>query len=264
VTSGPTASAAPAASSALRLRAVEKVYGADTRTPVRALRGVDLDVLAEETVCLIGPSGCGKTTLLRCVNRLERADAGEILVRGRESRAWDPIELRRSIGYVIQRGGLFPHLTVQENIALLCRLEGWERTRIEARCAELLALVQLEPDEFRARYPRELSGGQRQRVGIARALALDPDIVLMDEPFGALDPITRTELQSEFRALARRVGKTVLLVTHDLNEAFALGSRVALMLDGRVEQIGRREDFEQRPASSFVEHFLERFEVARP
>jgi len=221
-----------------------------------AVRDLSLTVEAGETVCLIGPSGCGKTTTLRLVNRLIDTTRGTVTVDGKDVVDQDPIALRRRIGYVIQSGGLFPHMTVERNIGLLCEVEGWEPDRIRQRVVELLELVNLEPLEFAHRRPGELSGGQRQRVGVARALALDPSIVLMDEPFGALDPITRDQLHDEFVAIEARVRKTILLVTHDMREAFKLGDRIALMHHGEVVQFGGPSDFRERPASPFVESFL--------
>ena len=193
-----------------------------------------LDVDAGEVVALVGRSGAGKTTLLRLVNRLALPQAGRVVVGGRDTRDWDPILLRRSIGYVIQDVGLFPHMTVANNIGVVPRLEGWETDRIQARTAELLELVGLSWETHARRWPDELSGGQRQRVGVARALAADPAILLMDEPFGALDPITRTELQGQFRTIQSRLKKTVIIVTHDMLEALTLAHRVAVLDQGTL------------------------------
>jgi osmoprotectant transport system ATP-binding protein len=195
---------------------------------------LSLTVSSGETLVLLGESGCGKTTTLRLVNRLLTPTAGQVLVEGRATTQWDVIQLRRRTGYVIQEAGLFPHFTVAENVALVPALEGWERQRIKQRTAELLELVGLNPREFADRYPRELSGGQRQRVGVARALAADPSLLLMDEPFGALDPLTRASLQKEFGELKERLGKTVVFVTHDVREALMLGTRIALMDKGKI------------------------------
>jgi len=196
-----------------------------------------------ETLVLLGRSGSGKTTLLKLINRLLLPTAGQVIVQGRATSDWDPIRLRRSIGYVIQEAGLFPHFTVAENVALVPTLEKWDAHRTAARVEELLTLVGLNPREFAARRAHELSGGQRQRVGVARALAVDPPILLMDEPFGALDPVTRAELQHEFGALARRLGKTIVFVTHDLREALLLASRIVLLQAGRVIASASPQEF---------------------
>ena len=202
-------------------------------TGYELLRNLNLEVQRGETLVLLGRSGSGKTTSLKLINRLLVQTAGEINVDGRSIAEWDVIRLRRMIGYVIQEIGLFPHFTVARNIGVVPQIEGWSAGRIQARVDELLQLVGLEP-QLASRYPRELSGGQRQRVGVARALAADPSFLLMDEPFGALDPITRAELQREFRALQQRLGKTVVFVTHDLREALLLGTRIALMEAGQL------------------------------
>ena len=205
--------------------------------------GIGLSVAAGQTLVLLGRSGSGKTTLLRLINRLLVPSSGQVMVRGRATTDWDPIQLRRGIGYVIQEAGLFPHFTVAENIALVPSLEKWEAARTAARVDELLSLVGLEPAQYRNRRPHELSGGQRQRVGVARALAADPPILLMDEPFGALDPVTRAELQHEFSALARRLGKTIVFVTHDLREALLLASRIILLEKGRIVADATPQEF---------------------
>ena len=195
---------------------------------------LSFNVATGETLVLLGESGCGKTTTLRLVNRLLTPTNGEVVVDGKATTAWNLIQLRRRTGYVIQEAGLFPHFTVAENVALIPGLEKWERARIEQRTKELLDLVGLDARQFGGRYPRELSGGQRQRVGVARALAADPPLLLMDEPFGALDPLTRASLQKEFAGLKSRLGKTVIFVTHDVREALMLGSRIALMDAGKI------------------------------
>ena len=204
---------------------------------------LNLEVARGETLVLLGRSGSGKTTTLKLLNRLLEPSEGEIHILGRAASAWDPIELRREIGYVIQDVGLFPHWTVERNVCLVPRLKGWPREKIERRVTELLELVGLPPAEFEARRPAELSGGQRQRVGVARALAADPPVLLMDEPFGALDPITRAELQREFRALSSRLKKTIVFVTHDVREALLLGTRVALLAGGRLLSVYTPENF---------------------
>jgi len=198
------------------------------------LSAVSLKIHPGETIALLGRSGSGKTTLLKLINGLRQSSSGVVAVEGRAVSEWNPILLRRRIGYVIQEIGLFPHLSVRENVCLVPQLEHWDAERIAARYAEVMHSVGLNPSEYAERRPRELSGGQRQRVGVARALAADPGILLMDEPFGAVDPITRAELQREFLLLARRVSKTVVLVTHDLREALLLGTRVVLLDAGRI------------------------------
>jgi osmoprotectant transport system ATP-binding protein len=224
---------------------------------VRALHGVDLTVSTGETVALIGESGCGKTTLLRMFNRLVEPTEGEVRIRGEAASSLDPIGLRRHTGYVQQEGGLLPHWTVGRNVELVPSLLGWSRTTRTERADELLQLVGLEPGVYRSRYPGELSGGQRQRVAFARALAADPDTVLLDEPFGSLDALTRLELQREFLRLKRTLGKTMLLVTHDLREAFRLADRIAVMREGRLLQAGTHADLRSRPTQQYVEELLE-------
>ena len=205
----------------------------------------DLNLTVErgETLVLLGESGCGKTTTLKLVNRLFEPSAGEVRVEGKTTTAWDPIALRRRIGYVIQEGGLFPHFTIARNVALVPSLSGWDEARTAERVRELLSLVGLDPERFADRYPRELSGGQRQRVGVARALAADPPLLLLDEPFGALDPLTRASLQREFADLSQRLGKTAILVTHDVREALALGTRIGLMHKGKLLLLDTPEQF---------------------
>ncbi len=207
------------------------------------LRGVDLDVFEGETIVLLGRSGSGKTTLLKTLNRLVSPSAGTITFEGRALTEWDPIVLRRRMGYVIQDAGLFPHWTVARNVGLVPRLSGTDAAAIDRRVDEMLDAVGLSPADFRDRYPRELSGGQRQRVGIARALAADPPVLLLDEPFAALDPITRLELQRVFLDLRERVRKTALFVTHDVREALRMGSRIALLNQGVMERIEPPAEF---------------------
>lgn len=207
------------------------------------ISNLNLTVNRGETLVLLGESGCGKTTTLKLVNRLLQPSAGEVLVEGKATTAWDPIALRRHIGYVIQEGGLFPHFTVARNVGLVPTLAGWDETRTEKRVQELLQLVGLDAAKFAGRYPRELSGGQRQRVGVARGLAADPPLLLLDEPFGALDPLTRTNLQREFRNLSGRLGKTAIFVTHDVREALLLASRIGLMHAGQLVLLETPEQF---------------------
>jgi osmoprotectant transport system ATP-binding protein len=207
------------------------------------ISNVSLAVPFGETLVLLGRSGSGKTTLLRLINAMLLPSQGQVIVQGRPTEEWDPIRLRRGIGYVIQEAGLFPHFTVADNVALVPSLEKWDRCRIAVRVGELLSLVGLDPSEYADRRPRELSGGQRQRVGVARALAADPPILLMDEPFGALDPVTRAELQREFRALAQRLRKTIVFVTHDLREALMLASRIVLLEAGRIVAAAAPREF---------------------
>lgn len=201
------------------------------------LRDVSFAVLPGDTLVLLGRSGSGKTTALKMINGLLRPSSGEVLVDGRATTAWDPIALKRRIGYVIQESGLFPHFSVARNIALVPRLERWEPARVDARVRELLEQMGLPPEEFATRYPRQLSGGQRQRVGVARALAADPPLLLFDEPFGALDPVTRLELQRQFLELRKTLRKTAIFVTHDVREALMLATRIGLMHEGRLEML---------------------------
>jgi osmoprotectant transport system ATP-binding protein len=221
-----------------------------------AVDGISLDVASGEVCVLIGPSGCGKTTTMRMINRMIDPDEGRIAIGGRDIAAVDPVELRRGIGYVIQQVGLFPHLTIAENVATVPRLLGWSAARIAQRVDDLLALVHMDPALYRTRYPRELSGGQKQRVGVARALAADPPLLLMDEPFGALDPLTRAALQDEFLRLLRELAKTIVFVTHDMDEALKLGTRIAVLRDGRVLQYDTPARLLAHPRDAFVESFV--------
>ena len=209
----------------------------------RIIDRLNLNVARGETMVLLGESGCGKTTTLRLVNRLLAPTSGEVIVEGKATTEWDVIRLRRRTGYVIQEAGLFPHFTVEQNVGLVPSLEDWDEPRVRERVHEMLSLVGLDSKKFADRYPRELSGGQRQRVGVARALAADPPLLLMDEPFGALDPLTRASLQKEFAELKARLGKTVIFVTHDVREALMLGSRIALMDKGRIVLLDTPQGF---------------------
>ena len=222
-----------------------------------ALAGVSLAVPRGETLALVGESGSGKTTLLRLFNRMVEPSEGEVRVEGRPVSEIDPVALRRGIGYVPQDGGLIPHWRVERNVDLVPRLLGWDAERRGARVREMLELVGLSPEAHAPRYPAELSGGQRQRVALARALAADPPVVLLDEPFGALDALTRLELHRQFLELRAALGKTLVLVTHDLGEAFRLADRIAVMKGGRVLQIGAPEELTQRPADPYVRALLD-------
>jgi osmoprotectant transport system ATP-binding protein len=226
----------------------------------KTLRNLNLEVHRGEILVLLGRSGSGKTTALKLVNRLLETRRGELRVDGRPSRDWDVIKLRRHIGYAIQDVGLFPHFTIERNIGLVPAIENWPKEKITHRVEELIKLVGLNAD-IASRYPHQLSGGQRQRVGVARALAADPPILLMDEPFGALDPLTRTDLQREFLSLQQRLGKTVLFVTHDLREAMLLGSRIALLEEGRLVSLSSREEFLASP-DPLVKQYVEAFGTA--
>ncbi|HXG86344.1 MAG TPA: ATP-binding cassette domain-containing protein [Pyrinomonadaceae bacterium] len=209
----------------------------------KILDNLNLQIAAGETLVLLGESGCGKTTTLKLINRLIEPTSGEVLVEGKSTIDWNQIKLRRRIGYVLQEAGLFPHFSVAENVALVPDLENWDEAKKQARITEMLELVGLNRDDFASRFPHELSGGQRQRVGVARALAANPNILLLDEPFGALDPLTRTNLQKEFGALVKELNKTAVFVTHDLREALLLGSRVALMDKGAIVLLETPENF---------------------
>jgi osmoprotectant transport system ATP-binding protein len=241
------------AAASIRLEGVRKVYPGGTTAVV----DLTLDVPAGEIVVLVGPSGCGKSTILRMVNRLVEPTAGRIILGGEDVTHVDPVHLRRRIGYVIQNVGLLPHQTVHDNVATVPRLLGWPRARITARVHELLDLIGLEPDRYASRYPHQLSGGQQQRIGVARALAADPVVLLMDEPFSAVDPIVRARLQDEFLRLQDTVGKTILFVTHDVDEAVRLGDRIAVLSDGgHLEQYDQPGALLARPANDFVASFL--------
>ena len=222
-----------------------------------AVDHVSLTVNEGEFITILGSSGCGKTTLLKMINRLYEPDSGSIILFGEDISTVDVVKVRRRIGYVIQQIGLFPHYTVGENIATVPKLLGWDKAKIAARVDELLDLVGLEPKEFRGRYPAQLSGGQQQRIGLARALAIDPKIMLMDEPFGAIDFITREKLQDELLTLHREMGKTILFVTHDIEEAFKLGDRVIIMNEGTVRQFDTPEAIIRQPADPFVQSLVD-------
>jgi osmoprotectant transport system ATP-binding protein len=235
-------------------------YSVPGHAHIPVIRDLNLEVERGETLVLLGESGCGKTTTLKLVNRLLLPSSGEVLVEGRATTLWDAISLRRRTGYVIQEGGLFPHFTVERNVALVPELENWAEERTRARVLELLTLVGLEAETFAHRYPHELSGGQRQRVGVARALAAEPSLLLLDEPFGALDPLTRAALQKEFAELSGRLQKTVLFVTHDVREALLLGTRIALMQAGRIILLETPEGF-LKSDEPYAQAYLETLRV---
>jgi len=237
----------------IRLQLLTKVF-AGQREP--AVRELTLEIASGQTCVLIGPSGCGKTTTMRMINRLIEPTSGTIEVDGQDVSRLDPVALRRRIGYVIQQIGLFPHMTIAGNVATVPRLLGLAPARTQARVDEMLALVGLDPATYAARYPRELSGGERQRVGVARALAGDPPVMLMDEPFGAVDPITRARLQNEFLNILRELRKTIVFVTHDIDEAIRMGDRIAILRDGRLVQYGAPGHILTHPADAFVEEFV--------
>lgn len=237
----------------IELRNVTKNYSNVIRP---AVDDISLQIETGTTVALIGPSGCGKTTTMRMINCLQVPTSGQILVNGQDVTKVDPQELRRSIGYVIQQVGLFPHMTIAQNVATVPRLLKHDPAKTRKRVAEMLELVGLDPDEMGPRLPQALSGGQRQRVGFARALAADPEVMLMDEPFGAIDPITRSKVQTEFKEILKKTNKTVVMVTHDLDEALKMGDRVAIMRDGKLLQYDAPLDILARPNSSFVADFL--------
>jgi osmoprotectant transport system ATP-binding protein len=237
----------------IRLVGVGKTYDDGTV----AVQDLDLDVPAGSMVVLVGPSGCGKSTTLKMVNRLIEPSHGQIFLEGEDITHGDPVALRRRIGYVIQQVGLFPHQTIRTNVATVPSLLGWDRKKSQQRAEELLELVGLDPEQYGGRFPHQLSGGQRQRVGVARALAADPPVLLMDEPFGAVDPIVRTRLQDEFLRLQRDLGKTVMMVTHDIDEAVRLGDRVAVFAQGgRLAQYDVPARILGRPADDFVAEFV--------
>ena len=237
----------------LEARQVSKTYPGG----IEAVAGVDLTLQRGQLLALAGASGCGKTTMLKLINRLEEASGGSILYEGEDIATLDPVQLRRSIGWVMQGDGLFPHYTVAENVAIVPRLLGWDDAAIEARVRDMLELVRLDTDEFADRYPDALSGGQRQRVGFARALAGKPDLLLMDEPFGALDPITRDGLQQDFMALQARLGFSAVMVTHDMAEALIMADTVAVMRAGVIVQQGSPGELLKSPADSYVADLLE-------
>ena len=223
---------------------------------VNAVSDFTLSIAEGELLVIIGPSGCGKTTVLKMLNRLVEPTSGRILLNGEDIRKLDPIALRRNMGYVIQQVGLFPHMNILENITVVPDILGWPLEKQRIRAYELLELIDMNPSEFARRYPYQLSGGQQQRIGVLRALAADPAVILMDEPFGAVDPLTRTKLQQELKTLQTQLHKTILLVTHDIDEAFRLADRVLLMQGGRIVQLGRAAELLDHPATPFVREYV--------
>lgn len=222
----------------------------------QAVKNISFEIEAGEILVLIGPSGCGKTTTMKMINRLQPHTSGKIYIHGKDISQENPITLRRNIGYVIQQAGLFPHYTIEDNIGLIPDLKGWDKEKRQARVHEMLNLVGLDPEIYAGRYPKQLSGGQQQRVGVARALAADPEVILMDEPFGALDPITREQLQDELLRLQQEVKKTIIFVTHDMEEALKLGDKIAILKDGELVQIDSAIRILSHPANDFVEGFI--------
>ncbi|MCM3354726.1 choline ABC transporter ATP-binding protein OpuBA [Bacillus halotolerans] len=235
----------------LTLKNVSKTY----KGGKKAVNSVNLEIEKGEFICFIGPSGCGKTTTMKMINRLIEPSAGQIFIDGENMMEQDPVELRRKIGYVIQQIGLFPHMTIQQNISLVPKLLKWPEQQRKERARELLKLVDMGP-EYLDRYPHELSGGQQQRIGVLRALAAEPPLILMDEPFGALDPITRDSLQEEFKKLQKTLHKTIVFVTHDMDEAIKLADRIVILKGGEIVQIGTPDDILRNPANEFVEEFI--------
>lgn len=235
----------------IHLNQIVKTY-ADTT----ALDQISLEIAQGDLVTLIGPSGCGKSTLLRIINRMIEPTSGEVMINGLNALQHDPVQLRRSIGYVIQNAGLFPHLNVIENVEMVTSILGWDKKKRRDRALELLDVVGLAPKQFASRYPKELSGGQQQRVGIARALAANPEVLLMDEPFSAVDPLTREQLQTELLRIQSEVRKTIVFVTHDIQEAIRLGDKVALMQQGKIVQYASPEVLLKSPVNAFAEQFL--------
>jgi osmoprotectant transport system ATP-binding protein len=239
----------------IRLESLTKVYGT-AQGPHTAVDRVSFEVRGGETCVLLGPSGCGKTTTLRMINRLVAPTSGKIVIAGRDTDTVDPVQLRRTIGYVIQQIGLFPNMTVAENIGVVPRLLGWDAAKRRRRAEELLAMLALEPAQFLDRYPNELSGGQAQRIGVARALAADPPVLLMDEPFGSLDPVNREVIQAEFLRMQRSLRKTVLFVSHDIDEAVKMADRIAIFRAGRLVQFAAPDTMLAHPADEFVASFV--------
>ncbi|MBV7504899.1 betaine/proline/choline family ABC transporter ATP-binding protein [Bacillus sp. sid0103] len=236
---------------AVEFKEVRKDYGTGS-----VLKNFSLSIPQGKIITIIGPSGCGKTTLLKMVNRLIEPDDGSIIIDGSDIKGLDPVQLRRNIGYVIQQIGLFPHMTIEENISIVSRLKGEKKKVLTSRVEELLELIGLEPKAFRNRYPHELSGGQQQRIGVARALFSNPSIILMDEPFSALDPISRVQLQNELKKLNQQLKKTIIFVTHDIEEALKIADQIILLYQGQVVQYATPAEILKNPANEFVRQFI--------
>ncbi len=236
----------------INIDSVTKKYGSIT-----AVKEVSLEIQGGELLILLGPSGCGKTTLLRMINRLVEIDEGNISINGQDIQDFNPVLLRKNIGYVIQQIGLFPHMTVKENIGLVPKLEGWSEKEITGKVRDLLELVSLPPDQFINRRPKQLSGGQQQRIGLARAMVMDSPLLLMDEPFGALDPILRKQLQEEFISIKEKLQRTIIFVTHDIEEAFRLGDRIAILKDGQLIQLATKNELLVNPANDFISDIVD-------
>lgn len=240
----------------IKLENLTKQFMQKNGTPFNAVDNINLDVPEGEICVLLGPSGCGKTTTLKMINRLIEPTGGTILINGEDTSALDTVSLRRKIGYVIQQIGLFPNMTIEENITVVPRMLGWHKKRCHARAEELMSMVALDPKRFLHRYPKEMSGGQQQRIGVIRALAADPPVLLMDEPFGAVDPINRETIQNEFLDMQRQLKKTVMLVSHDIDEALKLGDRIAVFRQGKIVQNASADELLARPANEFVASFV--------
>lgn len=236
----------------IRFDKITKVFEDGTE----ALKDVSLTIPARQLVVIIGPSGCGKTTLMKMINRLEIPTSGEVYVDGKAISSVDAVELRKSIGYVIQRIGLFPHMSIEKNTSLVPNLKGWTKEKTTERIYELMQMVGLNPNQYLSKYPLELSGGQQQRIGVVRALAGNPDIVLMDEPFSALDPISREQLQMEMKNIQNQLKKTIVFVTHDMDEALKIADTIVVMRNGQIEQIGTPTELIESPSNHFVQNFI--------
>jgi osmoprotectant transport system ATP-binding protein len=236
----------------IKLIDINKSFSPD----VHAIKDLSLDIHGGETLVLLGSSGCGKTTILKLINRIIEPSSGTILIEGENILEQDPIEVRRSIGYVIQEIGLFPHMNIEDNVSVVLKLKGQPEEEQAGRANEVLELVGLDPEQFRSRYPDELSGGQQQRIGVARALAANPSLLLMDEPFSAVDAVTRELLQQELLKLKKHLNKTIVFVTHDIFEAFTLADRIAILHEGRLQQVGTKEEIISSPQTEFVEQLL--------